>query len=84
MKSIAVLHASHLKFKCTGEICLHGCNSNNLNLTHTFLKVPTIAIMGSGGGYRAACGLSGVFVALQEEGILDCSTYVAGLSGFSW
>ena len=40
--------------------------------------------MGSGGGYRAACGLSGVFVALQEEGILDYSSYVTGLSGSSW
>ncbi|CAB4012185.1 F-box LRR-repeat 13-like, partial [Paramuricea clavata] len=40
--------------------------------------------MGSGGGYRAACGLSGVMVALQESGILDCATYVTGLSGSSW
>ncbi len=43
-----------------------------------------IAIMGSGGGYRAACGLSGVMVALQESGIFDCATYVTGLSGSSW
>lgn len=40
--------------------------------------------MGSGGGYRAACGLSGVFCALEEAGILDCATYVTGLSGSSW
>jgi hypothetical protein len=40
--------------------------------------------MGSGGGYRAACGLSGVMVALQESGIFDCATYVTGLSGSSW
>ena len=43
-----------------------------------------VAIMGSGGGYRAACGLSGVFSALEESCILDCATYVAGLSGSSW
>ncbi|XP_028400819.1 cytosolic phospholipase A2-like [Dendronephthya gigantea] len=47
-------------------------------------QVPTIAIMGSGGGYRAVCGLAGVFCALQEGGILDCATYVTGLSGSSW
>ncbi|XP_028398219.1 cytosolic phospholipase A2-like [Dendronephthya gigantea] len=47
-------------------------------------EVPTIGIMGSGGGYRAVCGLSGVFCALQEAGILDCSSYVTGLSGSSW
>ncbi|CAB4017811.1 cytosolic phospholipase A2-like, partial [Paramuricea clavata] len=46
-------------------------------------EVPVIGIMGSGGGYRAVCGLSGVFCALQESGILDCSTYVTGLSGSS-
>ena len=40
--------------------------------------------MGSGGGYGAVCGLSGVFCALQEAGILDCATYVTGLSGSSW
>ena len=46
--------------------------------------MPVIAIMGSGGGYRAACGFSGAMVALEESGILDCSTYIAGLSGSSW
>ena len=40
--------------------------------------------MGSGGGYRAMCGLSGVFCALEETGIVDCATYVTGLSGSSW
>ncbi|CAB3987287.1 cytosolic phospholipase A2, partial [Paramuricea clavata] len=50
----------------------------------TVNEVPVIAIMGSGGGYRAACGLSGAFCALQEAGILDCATYVTGLSGSSW
>ena len=30
------------------------------------------------------CGLSGVFCALQEAGILDCATYITGLSGSSW
>lgn len=40
--------------------------------------------MGSGGGFRAACGLSGVMVALEESGIFNCSTYLTGLSGSSW
>ena len=48
------------------------------------LKVPVIGIMGSGGGFRAACGLSGVMIALEESGIFDCSTYLTGLSGSSW
>ncbi|XP_046839790.1 cytosolic phospholipase A2-like [Xenia sp. Carnegie-2017] len=54
------------------------------NAPKTINQVPVIGIMGSGGGYRAACGLSGVFCALQESGILDWSTFVTGLSGSSW
>uniref|UniRef100_A0A673GU25 Phospholipase A2 n=1 Tax=Sinocyclocheilus rhinocerous TaxID=307959 RepID=A0A673GU25_9TELE len=47
-------------------------------------SVPTIAILGSGGGFRAMVGFSGVMKALYESGVLDCATYVAGLSGSTW
>uniref|UniRef100_A0AAR2JPJ2 Phospholipase A2 n=1 Tax=Pygocentrus nattereri TaxID=42514 RepID=A0AAR2JPJ2_PYGNA len=47
-------------------------------------NVPTIAIVGSGGGFRAMVGFSGVMKALYESGVLDCATYVAGLSGSTW
>ncbi|XP_056133428.1 cytosolic phospholipase A2 [Lampris incognitus] len=47
-------------------------------------KVPVIAIVGSGGGFRAMVGFSGVMKALYESGVLDCATYVAGLSGSTW
>eukprot|EP00071_Canis_lupus_P021331 XP_013970620.1 cytosolic phospholipase A2 isoform X1 [Canis lupus familiaris] len=46
--------------------------------------VPVVAILGSGGGFRAMVGFSGVIKALYESGILDCATYVAGLSGSTW
>ncbi|XP_070605110.1 cytosolic phospholipase A2 isoform X2 [Erythrolamprus reginae] len=46
--------------------------------------VPVIAILGSGGGFRATVGLSGVMKALYESGILDCAMYIAGLSGSTW
>ncbi|KAL4219877.1 Cytosolic phospholipase A2 [Mactra antiquata] len=46
--------------------------------------VPTIAVIGSGGGFRAMVGLSGVFKALHDSGILQCAQYVCGLSGSSW
>ncbi|XP_060088371.1 cytosolic phospholipase A2 isoform X1 [Heteronotia binoei] len=46
--------------------------------------VPVIAILGSGGGFRAMVGFSGVMKALYESGILDCATYIAGLSGSTW
>ncbi|XP_008112906.1 cytosolic phospholipase A2 isoform X2 [Anolis carolinensis] len=46
--------------------------------------VPVIAILGSGGGFRATVGFAGVMKALYESGILDCATYIAGLSGSTW
>lgn len=45
---------------------------------------PTIAVIGSGGGFRAMVGLSGVVKALYDSGILQCTTYLCGLSGSSW
>lgn len=47
-------------------------------------QVPVIAIAGSGGGFRAMVGFAGVMKALFESGVLDCATYVAGLSGSTW
>ncbi|XP_071769528.1 cytosolic phospholipase A2 isoform X1 [Centroberyx gerrardi] len=47
-------------------------------------EVPVIAIVGSGGGFRAMVGFSGVMKALYESGVLDCATYIAGLSGSTW
>lgn len=47
-------------------------------------EVPTIGLLGSGGGFRAMTALSGVFKALSDTGILDCLTYIAGLSGSAW
>lgn len=43
-----------------------------------------IAVAGSGGGFRAMVGFAGVMKALFESGVLDCATYIAGLSGSTW
>lgn len=51
---------------------------------HLAFQVPIIGVLGSGGGFRAMTCLSGAVKALQESGILDCTTYIAGLSGSSW
>lgn len=48
------------------------------------LQVPVIAVLGSGGGFRAMVGFAGVMKALFESGVLDCATYIAGLSGSTW
>ncbi|XP_041063720.1 cytosolic phospholipase A2-like isoform X3 [Carcharodon carcharias] len=58
--------------------------NNAMNAPQSIREVPTIAILGSGGGFRAMVGFSGVMKALMESGVFDCATYVAGLSGSTW
>ncbi|KAL4635077.1 cytosolic phospholipase A2-like [Arapaima gigas] len=59
-------------------------SENSCFLPTSLQEVPVIAIVGSGGGFRAMVGFSGVMKALYESGVLDCATYVAGLSGSTW
>ncbi|KAJ1985552.1 hypothetical protein H4R33_003960 [Dimargaris cristalligena] len=47
-------------------------------------NVPVIALAGSGGGYRAMVSTLGYLTACDEAGVLDCSTYLAGVSGSCW
>uniref|UniRef100_A0A8D0DP43 Phospholipase A2 n=1 Tax=Salvator merianae TaxID=96440 RepID=A0A8D0DP43_SALMN len=65
------------------RIMHHLNNFLGTDLTST-RDVPVIAVLGSGGGFRATVGFSGVMKALYESGILDCATYIAGLSGSTW
>ncbi|KAG8936963.1 hypothetical protein FRC02_009100 [Tulasnella sp. 418] len=46
--------------------------------------LPIIAIAASGGGFRAMCNTAGALVAAERSGILDCTTYMAGISGSCW
>ncbi|KAK9360740.1 acyl transferase/acyl hydrolase/lysophospholipase [Lipomyces starkeyi] len=46
--------------------------------------IPTIAVTGSGGGYRAMIATCGYIMALKETGLFDCTTYLAGVSGSTW
>ncbi|KAG5917320.1 hypothetical protein E4U42_007300 [Claviceps africana] len=46
--------------------------------------VPTIAMCGSGGGLRALVSGTGSLIAAEEDGLFDCVTYTAGVSGSCW
>lgn len=46
--------------------------------------VPTIAMCGSGGGLRALVAGTGSYLSAQEDGLFDCVTYTAGVSGSCW
>jgi phospholipase A2 len=47
-------------------------------------RAPKIAVCISGGGVRALVGGLGFLKAMQEEGFLECSSYLCGLSGSTW
>ncbi|XP_055448221.1 cytosolic phospholipase A2 epsilon isoform X1 [Psammomys obesus] len=47
-------------------------------------EVPRIAIMATGGGTRSMVAMYGHLLGLQKLNLLDCSTYVTGLSGATW
>jgi phospholipase A2 len=46
--------------------------------------IPTIAMCGSGGGLRALIAGTGSMLATEEDGLFDCVTYTAGVSGSCW
>ncbi len=47
-------------------------------------RVPKIAIVCSGGGYRAMLFCLGALIGAHNAGILDMTTYLVGLSGSTW
>ncbi|KAL2790416.1 cytosolic phospholipase A2 epsilon isoform 2 [Daubentonia madagascariensis] len=47
-------------------------------------EVPLIAIMATGGGTRSMTSMYGHLLALQKLNILNCASYITGLSGATW
>ncbi len=47
-------------------------------------QVPKIALVASGGGYRAMISTVGSLIAAEDTGLLDVATWMVGLSGSTW
>nr|XP_008267360.1 cytosolic phospholipase A2 epsilon [Oryctolagus cuniculus] len=47
-------------------------------------EVPLIAIMATGGGARSMTSMYGHLLGLQKLNLLNCATYITGLSGATW
>ncbi|KFO82909.1 Cytosolic phospholipase A2 epsilon, partial [Cuculus canorus] len=47
-------------------------------------EVPVIAIMTTGGGTRALTAMYAHLLSVQELNVLDCVSYITGLSGTTW
>ncbi|NWH84225.1 PA24E phospholipase, partial [Aegithalos caudatus] len=47
-------------------------------------EVPVVAVVTAAGGVRSMTALFGSLLALQELGVLDCVSYISGLSATTW
>ncbi|XP_039744356.1 cytosolic phospholipase A2 epsilon [Pteropus medius] len=47
-------------------------------------EVPLIAIMSTGGGTRSMTAMYGHLLGLQKLNLLNCASYITGLSGATW
>ncbi|KAJ7344799.1 hypothetical protein JRQ81_000749 [Phrynocephalus forsythii] len=47
-------------------------------------EVPIVAVMTTAGGVRSMTAMLGSLLGLQKLNLLDCITYLAGLSGTTW
>ncbi|XP_067334193.1 cytosolic phospholipase A2 gamma-like isoform X2 [Channa argus] len=57
---------------------------SSLEMNCTLDDVPHIALLGSGGGQRAAIGLVGSLYQLEKDSLLDTLLYLGGVSGSTW
>ena len=55
-----------------------------LNRSLNNKRIPKIALIGSGGGYRAMLCTTGSLNGAQKIGLLDATTYITALSGSTW
>merc|ERR1739838_271476 len=83
--SLALCNDEKLFRKARKKVCQANMRKiMEIGAPRSLRETPSIAIMGSGGGYRALVAYSGAVRALHEIGIFDCATYIVGLSGSTW
>ncbi|NXJ96221.1 PA24E phospholipase, partial [Corythaixoides concolor] len=56
----------------------------NDSMTLCVEQVPVVAVMTTAGGVRSMTAMFGSLLALQELGVLDCVSYISGLSATTW
>ncbi|KAM6965892.1 cytosolic phospholipase A2 gamma-like, partial [Tautogolabrus adspersus] len=64
------------------QVVLQSLNSLGINCSED--SVPHIALLGSGGGQRAAVALLGSLHQMKKDGLLDSVLYLGGVSGSTW
>lgn len=78
------LHPEEHAYRINREPKVKGALENLLGRSLDGKKIPTIAFVGSGGGYRAMLCTTGSMVGAEKIGLVDTTTYITGLSGSTW
>jgi phospholipase A2 len=78
------LHPEERAFRAFREIRVKTALENMLGRSLDGKKIPVIAFVGSGGGYRAMLCTTGFMVGAEKIGLVDASTYISALSGSTW
>uniref|UniRef100_A0A8C3LHB2 Phospholipase A2 n=1 Tax=Chrysolophus pictus TaxID=9089 RepID=A0A8C3LHB2_CHRPC len=73
-------------FLCKRQKCVAAALKKVLQLEKDLLdhETPVVAIMTTGGGMRSLTALYGSLQGLKKLHVLDCATYLTGLSGTTW
>ncbi|KAF1468571.1 Cytosolic phospholipase A2 epsilon, partial [Pygoscelis antarcticus] len=80
------LCAEEQDFICKRKKVVAAALKNALHLDEDLQEdeVPVVAVMTTAGGVRSMTAMFGSLLALQELGVLDCVSYISGLSATTW
>ncbi|NWV85155.1 PA24E phospholipase, partial [Dasyornis broadbenti] len=80
------LCAEEQDFICKRKKVVAAALKNVLHLDEDLQEdeVPVVAVVTAAGGVRSMTAMFGSLLALQELGVLDCVSYISGLSGTTW
>ncbi|NWX71576.1 PA24E phospholipase, partial [Alca torda] len=80
------LCAEEQDFICKRKKVVAAALKNLLHLDEDLQEdeVPVVAVMTTAGGVRSMTAMFGSLLGLQELGVLDCVSYISGLSATTW
>ncbi|NXA16294.1 PA24E phospholipase, partial [Sapayoa aenigma] len=80
------LCAEEQHFICERKKVVAAALKNVLHLDEDLQEdeVPVVAVVTTAGGVRSVTAMFGSLLALQELGVLDCVSYISGLSATTW
>ncbi|KAK9409735.1 Phospholipase A2 [Crotalus adamanteus] len=73
-----------IRIATCGQALTKYLKGNRELLACLFFEVPVVAIMTTGGSMRSLTACFGSLRGLQKLNLLDCATYLSGLSGTTW